>query len=136
MKEKILHLTLTRYWFDKIASGEKKIEYRDIKHYWAIRLFCFIEEMEDTTEWIEGMQKLGTYIPWRQGLAHRSFQELMNYFNVEPRHYDYIIFSNGYGPSVPKMKVQYKDLDIVGWDGMKKFGIELGNIIWIKNYKE
>ncbi len=36
--EKILHLTLTRKWFDMILSGEKKEEYRDQKRYWATRL--------------------------------------------------------------------------------------------------
>lgn len=39
MEEKILHLTLLRKWFDEIASGKKKIEYREIKPYWTKRLF-------------------------------------------------------------------------------------------------
>jgi hypothetical protein len=34
----ILHLTLKAKWFDMIASGEKKEEYREIKPYWAKRL--------------------------------------------------------------------------------------------------
>ena len=35
---KTLHLVLKRKWWDMIASGEKKEEYRDVCHYWAIRL--------------------------------------------------------------------------------------------------
>ena len=35
---KILHLTLKKKWFDMIASGEKKEEYREIKPYWSSRL--------------------------------------------------------------------------------------------------
>lgn len=35
----ILDLVLTHKWYDKIASGEKKIEYREIKPYWTKRLF-------------------------------------------------------------------------------------------------
>ena len=35
---KILHLTLKKKWFDMIASGEKKQEYREIKPYWSKRL--------------------------------------------------------------------------------------------------
>ena len=35
---KILHLTLKKKWFDMIASGEKKEEYREIKPYWTKRL--------------------------------------------------------------------------------------------------
>lgn len=33
-----LHLTLTKKWFDMIASGEKKEEYREVKEYWIKRL--------------------------------------------------------------------------------------------------
>lgn len=35
---KALHLTLKKKWFDMIASGEKKEEYREIKPYWEKRL--------------------------------------------------------------------------------------------------
>lgn len=34
----ILHLTLKRKWFDMIASGAKREEYREIKPYWDKRL--------------------------------------------------------------------------------------------------
>ena len=37
---RVLHLTLKRKWFDMIASGEKKEEYREIKPYWQARLCC------------------------------------------------------------------------------------------------
>jgi len=35
---KVLHLTLEKKWFDMIASGDKKEEYREIKPYWDTRL--------------------------------------------------------------------------------------------------
>lgn len=35
---KTLHLTLKKKWFDMIASGEKKEEYREMKLYWINRL--------------------------------------------------------------------------------------------------
>jgi len=35
---KILHLTLKKQWFDMIAIGEKREEYREIKPYWNKRL--------------------------------------------------------------------------------------------------
>jgi hypothetical protein len=38
MEKKILHLTLKKKWFDMIASGEKKEEYREIKPFWITRL--------------------------------------------------------------------------------------------------
>lgn len=36
--EKILHLTLKKKWYDMIASGDKKEEYREMKPYWHKRL--------------------------------------------------------------------------------------------------
>ena len=33
-----LHLTLHKKWLDQIASGEKRIEYRENKPYWNARL--------------------------------------------------------------------------------------------------
>ena len=35
---KILHLTLKKKWFDLVASGVKKEEYREIRPYWDTRL--------------------------------------------------------------------------------------------------
>jgi hypothetical protein len=35
---RVLDLTLKKKWFDMIASGEKKEEYREIKPYWIKRL--------------------------------------------------------------------------------------------------
>ncbi|MCP4748761.1 MAG: ASCH domain-containing protein [Desulfobacteraceae bacterium] len=38
MAKKILRLTLHRQWFDQIAIGAKKLEYRTVKAYWKVRL--------------------------------------------------------------------------------------------------
>lgn len=35
---RILYLTLKKQWFDMIASGVKREEYREIKDYWINRL--------------------------------------------------------------------------------------------------
>lgn len=35
---KVLHLTLYRKWFDEIALGQKKREFREMKPYWDSRL--------------------------------------------------------------------------------------------------
>ena len=39
--EKRIVFNLKREWYDKIASGEKTVEYREIKVYWAKRLWVF-----------------------------------------------------------------------------------------------
>ena len=33
----VLHLTLLRRWFDEIAIGKKKKEYRERKKHWQMR---------------------------------------------------------------------------------------------------
>ncbi len=38
--ETTLHLTLKKKWFDMIASGVKREEYREMKPYWNKRLMC------------------------------------------------------------------------------------------------
>jgi hypothetical protein len=34
----VLHLNLVRHWFDQIAKGEKKMDYRNATPYWRRRL--------------------------------------------------------------------------------------------------
>ena len=34
MKNKNLFLIVTKYWYEKIASGEKRVEYREDTNYW------------------------------------------------------------------------------------------------------
>ena len=34
-----LKIVIKKEWFDKIASGKKKIEYRDVKPFWQSRLY-------------------------------------------------------------------------------------------------
>lgn len=36
-----IHLVLTHKWYDMIASGEKKEEYRDFTPYWCKRFFSY-----------------------------------------------------------------------------------------------
>ncbi len=36
----VLDLVLTHHWYDKISTGEKHHEYREVKPYWTRRLFA------------------------------------------------------------------------------------------------
>lgn len=82
MKERILHLTLKKKWFNLIASGKKKVEYREIKSYWITRLTKSYQELD-----------------W-------NLQQFI------PREFDFIIFRNGYQKNAPTLKVEWKGLDI------------------------
>ena len=39
----VLHLNLTKKWFDMIEAGEKKEEYREIKPFWNRVFSCYIK---------------------------------------------------------------------------------------------
>lgn len=82
---KILYLTLKKKWFDLIKSGEKKVEFREIKNYWKKRL--------------------------------------------EGKEFDFIIFTNGYKKDSPKIKVEWKGLEIGEFEGRKCYAIKLGEIV-------
>ncbi len=56
---KTLHLNVKKQWFDMIASGFKKEEYREIKDYWVNRLMKADASFEkfDLIEFKNGYQK-------------------------------------------------------------------------------
>ncbi len=41
-----LHLILTHYWWDQIASGFKDIEYRSMSNYWTRRIWNRRDQIE------------------------------------------------------------------------------------------
>jgi len=108
----VLRLTLTKKWFDMIASGEKKEEYRELKKYWQVRLTDGIETY------------LTEFLP--KGFGYK----------VKWKHFDYVEFKNGYAKNAPLLLVECKGIDIdkakAKWsDGFKDdcFVIRLGNIV-------
>lgn len=117
---KVLHLTLKKKWFDMIATGEKKEEYREIKPYWITRLVDQIRPEKRETDF--------TFLHY--GLLCSM---------LSPIGYDVVKFKNGYSKNSPTMLVEIRDIT----DGFSKpewadgeykpcFVIKLGKIISIK----
>ena len=50
-KDRILHLTLKKCWYVQILSGEKTVEYRELKPYWTQRLTCPTDTTGFFTKW-------------------------------------------------------------------------------------
>jgi hypothetical protein len=103
---KILHLTLKKKWFDMIASGEKKEEYREIKPYWASRLVDEYDgnpnpREDESWDWKGLRLGMGT-----------------------PQHYDIVKFRNGYSANSPTISLKVKDIKI--WSGKCEWGAEFG----------
>lgn len=76
---KVLDLSLCYKWFDMIASGEKKEEYREIKDYWTKR---FIQNHVCVRKFREFEHSKIVY------------RNALRYF---PRHYDAVRFHRGQG---------------------------------------
>jgi hypothetical protein len=109
-----LHLTLKKKWFDMIASGEKTEEYREIKPYWAARLVDELDSYPNNDEsW--------SYLGFEVGM-------------LKARHFDRVVFRNGYSSRAPKATFKVNDIFISpgkhDWGaepGKKYFVIKLGD---------
>lgn len=106
--KRVLHLTLKKKWFDMIASGEKKEEYREIKPYWVSRL---VNGIEAPREWEinEGFAFDVHGIPCVMETAE---------------HYDLVEFKNGYSKNAPTIRIEI--LDILQAYGKEEWGAEYG----------
>ena len=97
---KILHLTLKKKWFDMVASGEKKEEYRDIKIYWWTRLVQCGECFRDDGE-------LRPVDRWELLLEKK---------------FDVVVFKNGYQKDAKKITLEW--LGMERGEGKKEWGAE------------
>ena len=105
MEKKVLTLSVKKEWFDKILSGEKKEEYREIKPYWVARLYYdrfgklspkMVKELTDhiikygDTENFEAKNGIGvSFVP-----------------------YTHVLFINGYGDDKPRIEKEIESIDI------------------------
>lgn len=105
MEKKVLTLSVKKEWFDKIVSGEKTEEYREIKPYWVARLFYdrfgklspkMVKELADS------IAKYGD----------TEHFEAKNGIEVSFVPYIHVLFINGYGdkPRVEK-EIEWIDID-------------------------
>lgn len=88
MEKKVLHLSVSKQWYDMLASGEKKEEYREIKDYWTKRL------LKDLPVGFRLGIKIGTIRkPWHPVYTH-------------------VLFINGYGDDKPRVEKEIESISI------------------------
>lgn len=135
---KTLHLTLKKKWFEMIASGEKKEEYRDIKPYWLNRLMYYhsasgiklnIEELREACCDISSACQ--SSYDFTEDLEHH----LDNWY-LKFNDFDQIQFRNGYSKDAPALTIEFRGIEIregrPEWGavkGEKYFVIKLGKRI-------
>lgn len=117
MNNKTLVLTLKKEWFNKILSGEKTEEYRELKPYWFKRLvfmpekvvrYMLNKEIKEMTQ--KDLDKLVAKKVGRDFVAFKPFT--------------HIEFRNGYSKTSRRMKVELKD--IFFGPGITEHGAEKG----------
>jgi hypothetical protein len=104
--ERILHLTLKKKWYDMIASGEKKEEYRDVKEYWEVRL----------KDW-DGCYKVYDYVLFKNGYSKDAPSMKVEFKGI--------YYNNNPNP-------KWIDGDLKDKNGLDKhfYIIKLGKVIW------
>lgn len=112
---RVLYLTLNRNWYLKIASGEKKEEYRELKHYWLKRLLNINYPKEQPDDHLTIPADI-EYDITENGYAPET---VLKAYYSEFKNYDLIVFLNGYG-NVPTTIVESKGIEIKR--GIEKWG--------------
>ena len=125
----ILHLKLKKKWFDMIASGEKKEEYRELKPYWLKRLY--FNDDEDLYA-----QYYANEVTTELESFDYSDAELEMWSGWKKHNFGKIIFTNGYAKHAPRIEVECLGIEIKEgkpeWGaeaGCKYFVLKLGNVL-------
>lgn len=105
MEKKVLTLSVKKEWFDKIVSGEKKEEYREIKPYWVARFYYdrfgklspkMVKELADS------VAKYGD----------TEHFETKNGIEVSFVPYTHVLLINGYGKNRPRIEKEIMGITI------------------------
>lgn len=105
MEKKVLTLSVKNEWFDKIMSGEKKEEYREIKPYWVARFYY--DRFGKLSPVL--VKELTDYIIKHGDTEHF---EAKNGIEVSFVPYTHVLFINGYGDDKPRVEKEIVWIDI------------------------
>lgn len=100
-KKKILTLTVSKQWFDKIVSGEKTEEYREIKPYWVARLFHNNSNIID-------VRYLASALAGRTDLLKKYIDAQ----RIVLKQYTHVLFINGYRKDSPRIEKEIESITI------------------------
>ena len=101
MEKKVFTLTVNKQWFDKILSGEKTEEYREIKPYWVARLFHNNSNIVD-------VRNLASSLAGRTDL----FKKYIEAQRIVSKQYTHVLFINGYRKDSQRIEKEIKSIAI------------------------
>lgn len=103
---KTLHITQQKKWFDMVAAGIKKEEYREIKPYWAKRLIDINHPEEEKGE----NRTIPDNIVF--DLGRHSWQEVLKNYFSKFKSFDRVISRNGYSKGALEIAWQHKGITV------------------------
>ena len=123
VNDDVLFLRLQKKWFDMIARGEKKEEYRDLSRYWAIRLLPEHKRDQVLQNWNPA--------PGRNLVA----------FHKPKKPWKHVLFVNGYSDTSPAVLMEFSQLAATNatkpeWGvqpGKPYFAIHLSSVLSYSN---
>lgn len=118
-----LHLILKRKWYEMIASGIKKEEYREIKPYWEKRLLDY-KSLSDYVD--KNYKAMLVYEFVVHGSIHPHINDAPHQF---PRGYKKVVFRLGYQRKAPSIAFQV--MDICFGYGKEEWGAPHGKQVFI-----
>lgn len=96
--KKVLYLAVSKKWFDLIASGKKREEYREIKPYWEKRLLNY-KALKEYAEKNFKELHIKKYL-----FPHRTpIEDVCERF---PAGFTHVRFTNGYGFDRPSLEFE------------------------------
>lgn len=105
MEKKVLTLSVKKEWFDKIVSGEKKEEYREIKPYWVARLY-YDRFGKLSPKMVKELA--GSIVKY----GDTEQFEAKNGIEVSFVPYTHVLFINGYGDDKPRVEKEIESITI------------------------
>lgn len=101
MEKEVLTLTVSKQWFDKIVSGEKTEEYREIKPYWVARL-------------LQNNNNIVDVIHLALALAGRTdlLKKYIDAQRIVLKQYTHVLFINGYRKDSPRIEKEIESITI------------------------
>ena len=118
-----LKLVLKWKWYNMIASGEKKEEYREITAYWLARLFYICDSRKNLHE-IHRKDAKRIIEDWEQNG--------LRYGNLWPKHNSVDLFA-GYETDRPTMRKEIRDIEIR--EGKPEWGAQPGKKYFVIELK-
>ena len=109
MEQKVLTLTVSKEWFNKIVTGEKTEEYRVIKDFWMSRLLLIKdEEFKDFDKY----DKLHIGKTFEMLIDINTINEKLNNGTMKFVPFTHVLFKNGYYDDSPKVEKEIESISI------------------------